>query len=342
MKIRRFIYALIAVLVFMIGFSVVPGAYAKLKVVSAFYVWDDTSMTFKNSTVDLRLDGSVTHVIHELGFDNDLYNPAVAGSTTKAVCDRVAALSDPAHAQHSQFRNLCPDARNTRYAGVLELAMPYDKIEAGGTARAFAYTANWSLIDCDLDSNQAWNNTDLEFNTIASAPVLLKNWDTQSFPINGLTLPGGTTQDEFFKILAIDVKTPCSTGNCANEIVTTVFLDLDIDKSNTLTAAGDGIPVNASGSLPGGRVCFFAKAYPVTYPTNPASVAWGGNAQARITAGGGAKTVNLSTQGPTAISLASLTAQTPAGISPGIWLFIVLLLSAVAFLLIRGSRRKSF
>ena len=340
MKNRNILNLLVFLLILVIAFGTAPEALAKLKATSAFYIWDDTDLKFNHSIAALHLDGNETNVIHELGFDNDPYDPNEA--TTRAMCDKVAALeslpeTDP---NYGKWRENCLDARTTSYAGVMELGVPYEKIEAAGIAHAFDYTLEWSLIDCDLNKDLSWNNLDLVVDTVANRPALLANWDTltQPSPPTVGDFPSGMTQRDFFKVLAIDVVTSCTTGNCSKELVTTIFIDLDINGDDQLTALEDGLPADASGALPGGCVCFYAKAFPITWPTTPPSAVWGGNPQARITAGGGDKTVNFDLLGPTVISLDKFSALSPGGIAAPVLLAIVLLIAGIAVVLIRESR----
>lgn len=339
MNSRRVLSILLFLLIILIVFGTAPTASAKLKATATFYIWEKDHLHFSHSIANLRLDGKETNIVHELDFDKDFYDPTVQGSTTKAMCDKVAALSDPEHPQHSQWRENCPEARNTSFAGVMELGVPYQKIEDSGTAYVFDFTKEWSLIDCDLNGDMSWDNTDLNENTVSENPGLLPNWDTVQMPTNGTTFPSDKDQSYYFKVLAIDVVNDCSTGNCTKELVTTIFIDLDINKDNQITAAEDGVPIDATGNMTSGCVCFYAKAIPISWPTTPSSALWVGNPQSRITAGGGDKTVNFNLLGPTVISLDKLAAYSPGGISPAIWLAIFTTLTGIAYILIRESKK---
>jgi hypothetical protein len=345
MKKHILLKILVGLLFFVGFFGIVSPAAAQLKANAQFYVWDDNELKYKTSIVDLFLDGSETHVIHELGFDNAQYDPQ-DGSWTQDVCDAVAALGT---ANDPSFVENCPaDVATTsvggtgKFAGVAQLGIPYDDLDG---ARAFDFSLDWSLIDCDLDGDLDWDNTDLTFNTLtafAGGIPYLANWDIVNYPPMVGSPPAGTDQDDFFKILTIDTLTACSNATCANELVTTMFIDLDINGDNSLTAAGDGTPVNGSAQLPSGRVCFFARIFPITWPTNPATPSWGGNPQARFSAGGGDKTTNFNLFGPTAITLEQFMAQSPGGVHPGVWLAIIVLVAAIAIVLIREARQGQF
>lgn len=360
--------SLIVLLMAVVLLGVVAPAVAEVNATKAFYVWDDNALQYKNSISDLFLDGSETHVIHEIGFDNDLYDPTVAGKPLKEMCDKVAALQGlPANDPNfGTWREDCPLATDhpTKFAGVMELGIPH--IDNTNGAYAFAYSDDWSLIDCDINTDGGFTNGDLSFNTLLTPPlspndptyvagddpILLPYWDVQS------GYPPNLNQAFNFKILAIDVKTACTSGNCLEELVTTIFFDLDTTNDEALTTA-DGVPVDATGGEESGRTCFFARVYPIhssfTDINNPPVVGldprtfnggypnvWTGNPQARITAGGGAKTVNFNVFGPTAITLEQLIAQSPGGVNPVVWAAIFVLLTAIAFVLLRESRQQVF
>ncbi len=363
MKNRNLLWILSTLIVFIILFGIVTPSRAELAATDIFLIWDDDALSYENNVVSLFLDGSETHVVHEIGFDNDKYDPTTVGNNnpTQKVCARVSALTNPGNPQGSKWRENCPPATgiyaNNKWTGVMELGIP--RLDNDSGAYAFAYSLDWSLIDCDLNSNNAWNNGDYTFNTLlkppmppssgggTSNPLLLPKWDI----VNNTA-----AATPYFKILAIDVETNCSTGNCAKELVTTIFMNLDTNGDGSLTTA-DGVPVNPSGNLKSGRVCFFARIFPIHYTytdvnnppvagldprtVNPAPTAvWTGNPQARITAGGGDKTVNFDLFGPTAITLDKLAAQSPGGIHPYVWLSIFVLLMAISFILIKESRQK--
>ena len=88
--------------------------------------------------------------------------------------------------------------------------------------------------------------------------------------------------------------TPCSTGNCQDEIVTTLEVNLDTDCDGVIDSNFPPF------------VCFYAEARVPTRADGPPY--WGGPLQARISAGGGDKTVNFNPSGPTAINLVKLAA----------------------------------
>ena len=164
--------------------------------------------------------------------------------------------------------------RGTRWAGTMEFGL-YHEDNAPALAQGFQQTRNWSVVYCDRDGDGDFDNT-----------------DRRATPPTGYTLyqtldPG----------LLQDVETPCSTGNCALEIITTLEINLDQNCDGVRD-----VPVTTP-------MCFYAEALvPVAGPPY-----WSGPLQARITSGGGDKTVNFDPRHPTAITLLGLNAASGAG-----------------------------
>lgn len=166
----------------------------------------------------------------------------------------------------------CPGGGTTRWAGEMEYGL-YHTDDAPLNAPGFVETRNWQLVSCDRDGDGDFDNADLSYAPQTAVTPYL----------------GGT-----FDVLSIDVPTPCTTGNCLEEIVTTFFVNIDSDC--------DGTP---NADLPPGGLCFYAEARtPLT-----SEPFWSGPLQARISAGGGDKTVNFDPQPvPTGVTLVSFTA----------------------------------
>lgn len=328
MNYRQLLKVLSVLLVFVVFFGVAQTASADLKATNVFYALsDDSPPQYRNSLVKMELDGEPTHAIHELDFDNDnfYYNDVVGDPnnlpTVYAMCQEVEAGGGTP----------CPTDLNVnpdiylKWAGVMELGIPHQDV--GNGAIAFVSSASWSLIDCDLDGDDDIDNDDLDVDTRVNPPLFLTPW--LGDPVN-------------FQVLLVDDPRTCGNNTCAIEKVTTIFLDLDINDNGVLdqcpigtdpnTVIGTACEIPASGG-----VCFFAELVPDVY--TPGDPVWTGNPQARITAGGGDKTVNFNLLGPTAITLENLVAQSPGGIHPAIWLAIFVLLAGIAFVLIRESRQ---
>lgn len=143
-------------------------------------------------------------------------------------------------------------------------------------AEGFQETRNWKLVDCDRDGDGRFDND-----------------DRSAVPPNGFTLYRDLLPE------SQDVVVPCSTGNCLKEIVTTLEVNLDDDC--------DGVPNSDAPEL----VCFYAEArVPEMGSSQPPY--WSGPLQARVISGNGDMTVNFRIDGPTAITLKSLSAKSLA------------------------------
>jgi hypothetical protein len=164
------------------------------------------------------------------------------------------------------------NGRNTPWEGVMEFGLYHtdNGPPSSAGAEGWQQTANWRLVDCDRDGDGDFDGIDLS-GALGGYPVL------------GSLSP-----------ITQDVVGSCSTGNCQDEIVTTLIVNLD--------ANCDGVKDATYPEF----VCFYAEAQtPPTY-----TVLWGGPLQARITDGGGDKTVNFRpTTAPTAINLLSFAGE---------------------------------
>jgi hypothetical protein len=173
----------------------------------------------------------------------------------------------------------CPayPTRTTKWAGVMELGL-YNVDNSPLGAPGWRESREWQLVACDRNGDGDFDNTDL-----AVQPM------TSVVPYTGATLT----------VITKDLRVGCTTGNCEYEIVTTIFINTDSDC--------DGVQ---NANIPAGGLCFYAEARtPVIEIGSP--LLWGGNIQARISAGGGDKTVNFHVDGAavTAVALTSFTAK---------------------------------
>jgi hypothetical protein len=173
----------------------------------------------------------------------------------------------------------CPayPTRTTKWAGVMEMGLA-EVDNAPDGAPGFRESRNWQLVACDRNADGKFDNKDL-----AVQP------ETYMVPYSGGTL----------QVITKDLRAACSTGNCKYEIVTTIFINTDSDC--------DGFQ---NTDIPAGGVCFYAEGRtPVVAQNSP--MLWQGNLQARISAGGGDKTVNFHVHGGpvTAVTLSSFTAK---------------------------------
>ena len=164
----------------------------------------------------------------------------------------------------------------TPFAGIMEFGL-YHTDNAPADAPGFQHTANWKIVDCDRDGDGSFDGDDL-----AAQPP-------QDFDLYQDLAP--LIQDEIV---------PCGTGNCQDEIVTTLYINLDTDCDGALDA---GVPTH---------VCFYAEAQtPLEL-----EVTWEQTLQARVTAGGGDKTVSFDPQAPPALQVELLSfAAAPQGTS---------------------------
>ncbi len=151
----------------------------------------------------------------------------------------------------------------TVWAGTMEFGLYHtDNMPSG--AKGFLHTDQWKLVDCDRNGDG---------NFTAADRIGVSSGYTEILPLSP------TSQD---------IVTACSTGNCAEEIVTTLEINLDADCDGQKDATFPEF------------VCFYAEAQ---VPDMTYTPMWSGPLQARITAGGGDKTVSFSPEVPTALTL---------------------------------------
>jgi len=174
----------------------------------------------------------------------------------------------------------------TPWAGVMYYTVAHEDTQLPIPAPGFQHTRNWELVDCDRDGDgDGVDNGDLAF-----AP-----------PTSRTTLDQCSPTNPYCPVLAEDIVTNCSTGNCATELVTTFLVNLDQDCDGSI-ADEPKYNIWSGGNL---RVCFFAEAQVPLWPIQ--GPIWTGNVQARIGTVGGDKTINFNPI-PLAVELASFTA----------------------------------
>ena len=171
---------------------------------------------------------------------------------------------------------------NTRYAGTMDYGLYHTDNNPAGVM-GFQATRRWSLVWCDRTGDGSFDGADLS----AANP-------TQYYTTNFIeTLP----------TIFVDQTVACSTGNCQDEIVTRLLVNMDKDNDGNIDAA------YRVGGVIGGAVrpvCFYAEAQKPLLISGGGAI-WNGPLQARITAGGGDKTVtfNANYANPTAVTLTS-------------------------------------
>ncbi len=193
---------------------------------------------------------------------------------------------------------------STRYAGVIQMGL--HNTRSDGTT-AFLDSRDWKIVDCDLNGDGSFNNADLSVNPFMN--------------YNELT-------DLEIIVISEDVPTAGSsangcTGQCAQTLITTLYVNTDLDCNGVQDVA-------ASRTSP--FYCYYAEAQLTDEATGNA---WSsGNAQARVAAGGGSKTVNFRPDfTPTAISLTEFTA---GGAQSLAWAFGAALLGVSILIVLAG------
>ncbi|MEZ4512164.1 MAG: hypothetical protein R3C62_09825 [Chloroflexota bacterium] len=181
---------------------------------------------------------------------------------------------------NTQWANACGTGTSTKWAGELLVGLYHtDNSPAGG----FGYreTRNWRLVD--------------------------------GAPTDNLTYTPDSS-GSIITVLSQDVVESAGCGgNCQDEIVTHIFVNLDPDC--------DGTPNTGSSDL---HIYWEAR-----LPNLTSTPVWGGNTQVRIgqIAGSGDKTVNVSFLGPNAIQSVHFTAEQSSSVR------LALLVATIVFLL---------
>lgn len=185
---------------------------------------------------------------------------------------------------NKQWADACGPGTSTKWAGELLIGL-YHTDNAPAGAFGYQETRNWRLVDGAPTANLTYTP------------------DPSSSVINVIS------QDV--------VESAGCGGNCQNEIVTHVFVNLDPDCDGTPNTNSDNLHIYWEALLPN----------LTDTPT------WGGNTQVRIgeVAGSGDKTVNVNFFGPNAIQTTYFAAASTSSIPS------ILLLAAAIFLLVTIS-----
>lgn len=208
----------------------------------------------------------------------------------------------------------CGVGTSTQWAGDAFIGL-YHTDNAPAGAPGFQSTLNWKIVDCRaFDPN-----------------------DTTKFPTTSIaTCIAGQPQDGPCVLIGpADVVTPCSTGNCQDEIVTNFHINTDLACDGTMDEPFASL---WSSNPQNNNLCLYWEA--VKPPAN-VTPRWNGNFQVRYGAGaGGDKTINFSDQflGPNAVSVRALaaTAEANSG-SLAAWAAAMLLGAAALYLWRRRS-----
>lgn len=251
-----------------VGLLVVPVAVqADLKATAVVYAWDIVTEKFQNSNVIIPWDGTWIPFLHELNFDTDQW-------ATPQGCD---------------------PGLTTQWAGDMFYGLAnVDNSPLG--APGFQASRQWSLISCDRDGDGKFGPGDL---TAPPSP-----YDRGTVYAECTSTGTYCYVDEATKK---DVLTPCTTGNCQSEIVTTIQVNLDQDCDGAVDDAllGMGLTVDRNGAPE--LLCFYAEARTPTLAEQEGLPTWSIPLQARISTVGGDKTVNFALA-PTAVDLAAFEA----------------------------------
>jgi len=288
-----------------------PAINAELAVTNVVYSWDYAVSKYQNSMVVIYADGQWSPFLHQVigpGTSNNEFN-------TTPVVTSVVAYDPPNYTATSTH------VISTTYGGLMDYTVYMTDTDNIG--QGFRASRRWSLVFCDRAKKQGSDPTppggDLDGNDLGLAPPT-EYYTSSTFFIEGLPA------------VSINQQEACAVGNCAYQLTTRLVVNLDKDGNGQIDPA----------YLVGGAqaaICFYAEAQ------RPAVNNWGGNLQARISAGGGDKTVNFKVQtGPTAVTLSSFTAGVLSGMAipegvaiPGLALGSLGVIAAVS---VWGFRRK--
>ena len=132
--------------------------------------------------------------------------------------------------------NACGPGTSTDWAG--ELTMGLGNVDTTG-GWGFQESRNWTLVHCDRNGDGNFNVTDLRLPLDETEPLYdFIEWS-------------GVTTDTFRTVVMDDPQT-CTTGNCATELITTMFINLDSNCDGDLSDE----------NIPAGGICFYAEAQP--------------------------------------------------------------------------------
>ena len=213
----------------------------------------------------------------------------------------------------------CGTKTKTKWAGTVQFAL--DHTDTNG-AKGFQSTQNWYAVDCTTFS---------KLNTSPKYPAAAEKLIT-------CVADNGDNNIDDCEIISQDVVTQCSTGNCTDQIVTTVQVNLDKNCNGDIDDPVIADLVNNN------NLCFYweAEKPPVPGPGDPQ---WTGNLQARIAGdSGGDKTINFKLRGPNIIKLQTIAVEeTPVGLPLIALLLLVsgaVALGAGSFLLIKRRSQR--
>ena len=232
--------------------------YADMKMVNPVDAWDFEANPvphFTHALQPMPID-CVTWIPfwYEFSWDNDVY------PTPK---DQTAYYPLTADQLELYPQLACTDTvpyGTTQWASVFEYAV-YHQDNPPGSGYGFKWTRNWEMVYCDRDEDGDFDSKDLSFFPPSYRRTIVDD-------------PGDIKDG--FEVLAQNVITDTEcVGNCATELITTLFVNLDTDCDGDITET-DPITGTIYHAYLNGGVCFFAEAL-VPCPGDPR---WKGNVQA--------------------------------------------------------------
>jgi hypothetical protein len=184
---------------------------------------------------------------------------------------------------------ICADpTKTTQYAGWIEYGLPYLDTDPPD-ARGFQASDEWVLIDCDLDRDANWGRADL----------VVSPGDVPEQNILAECTEGGKNCN----ILYQDEVQDCGAAtaeHCTQELATMLLISIDTDCDGE-------VDEDAAHFAEATALCVFSWA--LTPDSEPGEDMWTFPLPVRITDADGAKTLMLYPEAPTAVELASFSAE---------------------------------
>ncbi|MBI5031846.1 MAG: hypothetical protein HZB51_15055 [Chloroflexi bacterium] len=294
------------VMLFGLLLLLVPVADAELALTNVVYSFDTASnnMGYQSAMVSIYADGAWQPFLHKF------IGPTKSGNEfndTVFISNVVASVNGV-----TQTYQL-----NTPYAGLLDYSV--SMTATNGIGQGFRTTRRWSLVYC--------NRTKAQNNDPTPPWGDLNNADLALHPGNQYYTPTLLLKD--LPTVFQNQVEPCGSGdgNCSYKLVTRLLVDIsDPNNPNAINPAYL-IPAGNTNAGSPAALCFYAEA------KRPSIANWtGSNPQARISAGGGDKTVNFNFVAySTAVALSSFSANSTTDLPILPTLFVVGLLSIVSF-----------
>lgn len=295
-----------------------PTIHAKLAVTNVVYSWDygTTNPGYQNSNVTIMANGGWQEFIHQFIGPNSAANEF----DTDPVSTTVVASMDGATTSTYII--------STTFGGLMDYAV--NMTDTNGIGQGFQTTRRWSLVFCDRTREQK-NDPPPPWGDLGNADLGLAPAN-QYYGGSVGALP--LLIEELPTVFRNQIQ-PCTNGTCSYQLVTRLIVNLDKDGNGRI----DNQYLIPAGQPDAGKpaaLCFYAEA------KRPTVANWAGNLQARISAGGGDKTVNFKTTlAPTAVTLSSFSARTSNSIeiSDSTIVISIIALGFLALVIAFGTRQ---